>query len=70
MEPYAWSKDNSVEIEKGWIIQVETLDKLAPKIGRDPNVLEDTVKRYNQYCGIVQRVKTQSLAGRQIIYYH
>jgi len=50
VEPYSWSKDNSVEIEKGWIIKADTISELATKIGRDPNVLKDTVSRYNQYC--------------------
>jgi succinate dehydrogenase/fumarate reductase flavoprotein subunit len=50
VEPYKWSKDNSVEIEKGWIIKADTLREVAKKIGRDPDVLEDTVKRYNQHC--------------------
>ena len=52
VEFYSWSNDNSVEIEKGWIIKADTLSELATKIGRNPNVLEDTVKRYNQYCAV------------------
>jgi succinate dehydrogenase/fumarate reductase flavoprotein subunit len=50
VEPYIWSKDNSAEIEKGWIKKADTISELAKKIGRDPKVLEETVSRYNRYC--------------------
>jgi succinate dehydrogenase/fumarate reductase flavoprotein subunit len=50
VEPYIWSKDNSAEIEKGWIKKADTISELAEKIGRDPKVLEETVSRYNRYC--------------------
>ena len=45
-----WSKDNSVELEKGWIIKADTLAELAEKIGVDAAGLEKTVTRYNWYC--------------------
>ena len=44
---YEWSKDNSKEIEKGWIVKGDTIEDLAKKIGLDPAVLEDQVARYN-----------------------
>ncbi len=47
---YHWSYDNSKEIEKGWIRKGNTLRELAEKIGVPPDNLEDTVKKYNQYC--------------------
>ena len=55
---YIWSSDNSVEIEKGWIIKADTLRELALKIKEDPDneermnpdTLEDAVARYNKYC--------------------
>jgi succinate dehydrogenase/fumarate reductase flavoprotein subunit len=53
---YRWSKDNSKEIEKGWIIQAGTLKKLAAEIMKDPDNdglmdarrLEKTVARWNE----------------------
>jgi succinate dehydrogenase/fumarate reductase flavoprotein subunit len=54
VEPYDWSKDNSVEIEKGWITKADTLKELAAKIGKDPAVLEGTVLRYNAHCAAGQ----------------
>ncbi len=47
-EGYVWSDDNSAEIEKGWIIKADTIEELAEKLGRDPEVLKATVDRYNQ----------------------
>lgn len=53
---YKWSKDNSEEIKKGWIIKADTLRELAAKIKADPDndglmdadVLEKTVARWNE----------------------
>jgi succinate dehydrogenase/fumarate reductase flavoprotein subunit len=47
---YKWSLDNQEEIKKGWIIQAKSIAELAEKISVDPNVLEDTVKRWNENC--------------------
>ena len=47
---YEWSADNSVELEKGWIIKAYTIEELAEKIGRDPATLRATVDRYNEMC--------------------
>ena len=47
---YEWSADNSVELEKGWIIKADTIEELAEKIGRDPATLRATVDRYNEMC--------------------
>ena len=47
---YEWSSDNSVELEKGWIIKADTIEELAEKIGRDPETLRATVDRYNEMC--------------------
>jgi hypothetical protein len=55
-ENYRWSKDNSAEVEKGWIIRANTLDELANKILADrdndglmtPAVLQATVTRWNE----------------------
>ena len=53
---YRWSKDNSEEIAKGWIIKAETLTVLAKKIKADPDndglmdgkTLKQTVARWNR----------------------
>ena len=55
---YQWSKDNSVEIAKGWILKGQTLQELAAQINKDPEVngkmkpetLVDTITRYNKIC--------------------
>lgn len=47
---YEWSADNSVELEKGWIIKADTIAELAEKIGRDPVTLQATIDRYNEMC--------------------
>ena len=47
-----WSKDNSKEIEKGWIKKGDTIEALAAAIGEDmdPALLKATVENYNRYC--------------------
>lgn len=47
---YQSSKDNSKEIEKGWIIKGETLADLAAKLEMKPADLEATIARYNEHC--------------------
>jgi 3-oxosteroid 1-dehydrogenase len=47
---YKWSKDNSEEIKKGWIISANTIQELAQKIKVDPAVLQDQVDKYNSYA--------------------
>jgi succinate dehydrogenase/fumarate reductase flavoprotein subunit len=44
---YSWSRDNSAEIEKGWIIRGSTLVGLAAKVNMDAEVLEATVSQWN-----------------------
>lgn len=46
-EGYQWSDDNSVELEKGWIIKADTIEELAEKLGRDPAALKATIDKYN-----------------------
>lgn len=46
----AWSEDKSVELEKGIIIQADTLDELAAKLGLPEGSLSATVAQYNQFC--------------------
>lgn len=47
---HEWSRDNSVEIEKGWIIKAYTLKDLALKIKADPQGLDETVRKFNEYA--------------------
>jgi 3-oxosteroid 1-dehydrogenase len=55
---YTWSKDNSEEVKKGWILKADTLADLAAKIKADPDdkgmmdakVLDATVTAYNKSC--------------------
>ncbi|MBI2858211.1 MAG: FAD-binding protein [Chloroflexi bacterium] len=47
---YVWSADNSVEIEKGWIVTAPTVRELARKLGLSPDTLEGTVTTYNRFC--------------------
>lgn len=47
---YKWSSDNSDEIAKGWILTAKTVRDLARVLEMSPDVLEDTVAKYNRYC--------------------
>ncbi len=55
---YEWSKDNSAEVEKGWILKAETIEELVAKITADPqsealmkaDVLKQTIEEYNDCC--------------------
>jgi hypothetical protein len=47
---YKWSKDNSAEIEQGWITKADTIEELAEKINVDPRALRETFETYNRDC--------------------
>jgi len=47
---YKWSRDNSAELRKGWIVRGETVAELASNIGVPPGNLEKTVQLWNKYC--------------------
>jgi len=47
---YQWSRDNSVEIRKGWIPAADSLAELAPRIGLRPDQLQSTIAQYNLLC--------------------
>lgn len=47
---YIWSEDNKAELENGWILQADTLEELAGKMGVDPAALVETVASYNAGC--------------------
>jgi succinate dehydrogenase/fumarate reductase flavoprotein subunit len=48
----AWSKDNSREVEAGWIKRGGSVRELAALLGDDidPVLLEDSVTRWNAFC--------------------
>ena len=47
---YKWSDDNSAELASGIIVQADTLEELAVKLGFvDADVFADTVARYNGF---------------------
>lgn len=47
---YKWSKDNSKEIDNGWILKAESVAELAKKISVDEASLKHTIKEYNECC--------------------
>ena len=55
---YEWSKDNSAEVERGWILKGNTVEELVAKITQDPQseglmdpaVVNETIARYNACC--------------------
>jgi succinate dehydrogenase/fumarate reductase flavoprotein subunit len=47
---YKWSTDNQEEIKKGWIIKADSLSELAEKLSVDTEVLDETLKIYNENC--------------------
>jgi len=49
IDGYTWSRDNLAELKKGWIIKANTIRELAIAIGKDANVLEETINKYNEY---------------------
>jgi hypothetical protein len=50
IERYEWSRDNSVELAKGWIKTADTLRALAAAVGLDPATLLETVNLWNSGC--------------------
>ncbi|MBI4321178.1 MAG: FAD-binding protein [Chloroflexi bacterium] len=55
---YEWSADNRREIDRGWIVQANSVEGLARAILADPDngelmslsTLRATMRRYNEYC--------------------
>jgi len=50
VENYRWSRDNSAEVEKGWILKADTIAELAAKMGRDVEQVEKAVADFNRAC--------------------
>lgn len=47
---YRWSKDNSVEVEKGWILKADSIAELADAMGRDRQQVQKAVDEFNKAC--------------------
>ncbi len=47
---YEWSLDNQAEIDRGWVLQADSLADLAVKMGADGSALEETVRNFNAAC--------------------
>lgn len=47
---YKWSRDNQEEIDKGWIIQADTLRDLSDRTGTEPSRLQNAVRIYNDHA--------------------
>ncbi len=62
---YKWSKDNSAEIDKGWIVKAGTPVELAGKIGIDPANLEATLLKWNED---IKSGKGDTVYGRRMRY--
>ena len=44
---YAWSPDNSAEIDRGWILAADGPADLAAKMGVDAGIQAGTLEQYN-----------------------
>jgi len=49
-DQYQWSRDNAIEIEKGWIEVGPNLATLADVLGLDATALQETIRVYNAAC--------------------
>jgi succinate dehydrogenase/fumarate reductase flavoprotein subunit len=47
---FAWSEDNSAEIEKGWIKRANTIEDLANQLELPVNAVVDEIGRFGRYC--------------------
>lgn len=45
---YDWSRDNSAEVERGWIKKGETIEELAALLGLPPDGVTASVSRWNE----------------------
>ncbi|MFB7890606.1 FAD-dependent oxidoreductase [Microbacterium sp. NPDC056044] len=50
MDGYAWSADNTAEIDAGWVLRADTLAGLADAMGVPPAALAASVTAYNAAC--------------------
>ena len=44
-----WSEDTQVEIDKGWVVQADTIEELCEKIGLDAPVVQASLDKWNRF---------------------
>jgi len=47
---YKWSRDNLVELQKGWIVKGDTVAELATRLNMPPENLTNTIDTWNRCC--------------------
>ena len=47
---YKWSRDNAVELRKGWIVKGDTVAELAANLKMPPENLASTIDAWNRHC--------------------
>ena len=47
---YIWSEDNVAELDRGWIVQSDTIEGLCGLLGIDGAVVASTIEEYNRGC--------------------
>ena len=47
---YKWSRDNAVELRKGWIVKGDTVAELAANLNMPPENLASTIDTWNRHC--------------------
>jgi succinate dehydrogenase/fumarate reductase flavoprotein subunit len=50
LDGYRWSPDNSVEIERGWIVRADTPEELAERLGLPAEAVAESLRKYNAAC--------------------
>jgi len=50
LDGYRWSPDNSVEIERGWIVRADTPEELAERLGLPAEAVAESLREYNAAC--------------------
>jgi succinate dehydrogenase/fumarate reductase flavoprotein subunit len=50
---YEWNSDNRVEIEKGWFIKGDAIQKFASKLDIISDTMQKTISSHNLYCDAV-----------------
>jgi uncharacterized protein with FMN-binding domain len=46
---FTWSEDSQEEIEKGWIVQADTIQELAEKVNLDAETLQKSIDKWNRF---------------------
>lgn len=46
---FTWSNDSQAEIEKGWIVQADTIEELAGMINIDATALQASIDKWNSF---------------------